>query len=171
MIDEADSLLRLRNDRSPEQVNILKAITVFENTISRKLAETRSLYMLNSIDSMLIWYLRHLLYRHHHETDRTITPGLRNLLILDEGPSLKTSEIRRYYIYWSHTVACLLHVGIYAVVATKVLDSISQNILFKLRFCCFAFYLFFSRKRGTPQNGQKRGPAAYVASAIWLIRP
>ena len=69
---------------------------------------------------------------------------------------------------WLHG---MLHVGICGVVAPKILDSISQNVLFKLRFCHFAVYLFFRDSAGLPKMAESAGPAAYAASAIWLIRP
>ena len=63
------------------------------------------------------------------------------------------------------------HVGVCGVVAPKVLDSRSQNILFKLRFCRFAVCLFFRECAGPPKMAKSAEPAAYAASAIWLIRP
>ena len=65
----------------------------------------------------------------------------------------------------------MLHVGICGVVTSILLDSISQNILFRLCFCPFAVYSFFRESAGPPKIAKSVGPAAYAASAIWLIRP
>ena len=73
--------------------------------------------------------------------------------------------------HWSHTVTGMLHVGICGVVVSILLDSISQNILSRLRFCPFDVYLFFRESAGPPKMTKSAGPAAYSASAIWLIRP
>ena len=77
----------------------------------------------------------------------------------------------RCYTYQSHTVTGMLLVGICGVVASILLDSILQNILFRLCFCPFAVYTFFRESAGPPKMAKSAGPAAYAASAIWLIRP
>ena len=73
------------------------------------------------------------------------------------------------YISLIQLLVCCMSVC--GVVASIIFDFISQNIYLDLRFCRFAVYLFFRESAGPPKMPKSAGPAAYAASAIWLIRP